>query len=102
MHESRLANVPEAAEIKELIKPGAIPGTSIGWLSDARFNGWSRFQKAAPEFARQCAAMGMPQSEDIAYFLTVEIVENSVVSLPANPMALIQAASVSGFYRGSL
>jgi hypothetical protein len=96
MHESRLANVADADDFKELIKAGAIPGTSIGWLSDTRFNGWSRFQKAAPELARQCAAMGMPQSEDIAYFPDVNIVENSVVSLPANPMALIQAANYAG------
>lgn len=96
MHESKLADVAEAADFRELIKAGAIPGTSIGWLSDTRFNGWSRFQKAAPEFARQCAATGMPQGEDIAYFPDVNIVENSVVSLPANPMALIEAASYTG------
>lgn len=96
LHTSRLANVPEAADFRELIKAGAIPATSIGWISNDKWHGWRTLERAQPLLAKLAAELGAPQSEDITYFATAEIVENSLVPLPANPLALIQAASLFG------
>lgn len=102
-HESTLAKTPFADEIRELIRAGGIPATSIGWLSEDRFFGWSRLQLERPELARQAANLGVPQAEDITYYASAEIVENSVVPVPANPHALISAASLlRGKQRGMI
>lgn len=56
-----------------------------------------------PELARQAASLGVPQAEDITYYASAEILENSVVPVPANPHALISAASLlRGKQRGMI
>jgi hypothetical protein len=100
LHSSTLSNGPAAAELEELIHDGAVPATSIGWLSDQRYNGSGALERADPDFAEQCWAMGIEKAEDITYFGKGEILENSITPIPANPQALISVASLLGTDRG--
>ncbi len=93
-HESRLANISEAGDIRELIRAGGIPATSIGWISHSDYYGWKELEKAEPQLASLAANHGIQPREDVVYFAKVEVVENSLVPVPANPLALISAASL--------
>jgi Caudovirus prohead serine protease len=79
--------------IRDLLRKG-YPATSIGWLPKKAHYGWRNFAKAEPEAAQQAAAMGVVQDEHLRYFAEVEVVENSLVPIPANPRALLEAASL--------
>lgn len=97
LHESSLnPKVPESAVAQSQIEDGDIASTSISWLSDQRYYGWSDLKRQKPALAKQAAAIGCDQGEDIVYFGSAEIVENSLVPVPANPRALISAASLIG------
>lgn len=79
--------------IRDLLRK-AYPATSIGWLPRKAYYGWRNFAKAEPEAAQQAAAAGVVQDDDFRYFSEVEVVENSLVPIPANPRALLEAASL--------
>lgn len=85
--------------IRDLLRKG-YPATSIGWLPRKAHFGWNNVVKAAktdPDLARQvqtAMAMGVEQSNSARYFSDVEVVENSLVPIPANPRALLEAASL--------
>lgn len=97
LHESSInPKARMADEMISLLEEGDIASTSISWLSNQRFYGWSDLKRNNPEMARQAASLGIPQQEDVVYFGTAEIVENSVVPIPANDRALIGAASLVG------
>lgn len=93
-HESQLADIPSASEFRALIKAGAIPATSIGWVSDAAYVGFSQLEKADRQLAGMAIAAGVPKREDVVYYARAEVVENSLVPVPANPLALLSAASL--------
>lgn len=95
-HESRLADIPAAQEFRELVKAGAIPATSIGWVSEEAYQGWTQLEKARPALAAAAEAAGAPKSASHTYYADAEIVENSLVPVPANPLALLSAASLLG------
>lgn len=96
-HESRIVGEPlqpgTGVPIRALLHSG-YPATSIGWYDEASFFGWSQFARAEPEWSRQLAAAGLAQDESLRYFLKARIAENSLVSVPANPRALLDAASM--------
>jgi phage head maturation protease len=97
LHESSIN--PKAAlaeEMTAMLADGDIPATSISWLSNERYFGWSDLKRKNPERAKQASAAGVPQHEDVIYFGSAEIVENSIVAIPANDRALIGAASLVG------
>ena len=99
LHESSVN--PKAAKAEEMIsllEEGDIASTSISWVAadDQRFYGWSDLKRKSPALAKQAAAVGVFQGEDALYFASAEIVENSVVAIPANDRALIGAASLVG------
>ncbi len=85
--------------IKDLLRKG-YPATSIGWIPKKAHFGWGNVLKAARTDAalsaqiEQAMAMGVVQDENMRYFSDIEIVENSLVPIPANPRALLEAASV--------
>lgn len=79
--------------IRALLHKG-YPATSIGWLPKTQYFGWAQFARAEPDRAKVCAAQGVVQSENLRYFGDVELVENSLVPIPANPRALLEAASL--------
>lgn len=105
--------------IRELLRKG-YPATSIGWLPKRAYLGWNSLIRAAygstdiamqiwdgqtsravqggdPKLQRQieqAKAMGVEQSNSARYFADVEVVENSLVPIPANPRALLEAASL--------
>lgn len=80
-HVSRTARTAFAEEMRELVRAGAIPATSIGWVSEKQYIG-----------------DGKPGEEwneaGVRYFEDADIVENSLVPIPANPFALISQASM--------
>lgn len=94
LHESTLANLPEAERFRELIRVGAIPATSIGWVDQGSFQGWSALERGNPTLARAAAAAGVVKREDVVYYERAEIVENSLVPIPSNPMALLAVAGM--------
>lgn len=90
LHESSLnPRVAKSAEIQALIEDGDIMSTSISWLGD-HYYGWSQLRREAPDLSKQAASMGVPQRDDIMYCSRAQIVENSVVPIPANERALIE------------
>jgi hypothetical protein len=93
-HSSKLANLPRAPEFAEMILSGAIPATSIGWVSQEDYWGWSDLEAANPSLAKKAKSLGIPQREDVHYFALAEVVELSLVPVPANPLALIGVASL--------
>lgn len=94
IHESSInPKAGKAEEMISLLEEGDIASTSISWLSTQRYHGWSDLKRQNPEMAKQAAAMGVAQLEDAVYFGSAEIVENSVVPIPANDRALIALSS---------
>jgi phage head maturation protease len=101
VHESSLnPRAPRAALIQSLIEDGDIPSTSISWVSDDQYFGWSHLQRDNPQKAKEAASLGIPKAEDVTYFARAVLAENSVVIVPANDRALIGAASLLGAERG--
>lgn len=97
IHESSInPKAGKADEMISLLEEGDIASTSISWLSNQRFYGWNDLKRQNPELAKSAAALGVAQLEDAVYFGTAEIVENSVVPIPANDRALIALSSLVG------
>jgi hypothetical protein len=96
-HETDIVGEPTqpgtGVPIRDLLRKG-YPATSIGWLPRKAHFGWRNFAKAEPEAAQQAAAAGVVQNDNARYFSDVELVENSLVPIPANPRALLEAASL--------
>lgn len=96
-HESDIVGDPvqpgTQVPIRKLLHSG-YPATSIGWLPRKVYYGWSAFERAEPARAREAAAAGVVQGDHLRYFPEVELVENSLVPIPANPRALLEAASL--------
>jgi len=96
-HESDIVGDPvqpgTGVPIRQLLHKG-YPATSIGWVPKTQYFGWTQFARAEPERARAVAAQGVTQAEHLRYFGDVELVENSLVPIPANPRALLEAASL--------
>ncbi len=75
LHDSSLnLAASRANEVKALIEGGDMPATSIGWLSEHVFHGWTQLKRQAPELATRAAAHGVPQAEDLTYYADAEIV----------------------------
>lgn len=99
LHESSInPKARMADEMTSLLEDGDIASTSISWIApqEARFFGWSDLKRKNPQLAKLAEAQGVFQGEDALYFASAEIVENSVVAIPANDRALIGAASLVG------
>lgn len=94
LHAISLADLPRKSEFLEMIRAGAIPATSIGWVSEEHYWGWAELEAGNPQLAKKSKAAGVPQREDVHYFAKAEVVELSLVPVPANPLALIGAASL--------
>lgn len=92
-HETRLAQTAAAEEAREWVRSGGVPATSIGWLPDGPvYFGWAALERADPRLAAQAAAMGTVARGDVTYFAApLDVVELSLVPIPANPLALIAA-----------
>jgi len=102
-HESSInPSATAAGEVRDLIQGGDMPATSIGWLSQQTYMGWTQLKRQAPELAQQAATLGVPQGEDIVYYADAEVLENSVVPIPANRNALISMASLLSKEKGML
>jgi Caudovirus prohead serine protease len=99
LHESSVnPKARMADEFISLLEEGDIASTSISWIAPEahRFYGWTDLKRKNPELAKSAAAAGVTQQEDALYFAGAEIVENSVVAIPANDRALIGAAALVG------
>jgi hypothetical protein len=94
-HHSRITPTSGAENFHALIRDGAIPATSIGWESHEDYLGWSALERGNPALARLAASIGVVQREDVHYFARIEILENSLVPVPANPLALLAVAGLS-------
>jgi prohead serine protease len=96
-HETELVGEPKqpgtGVPIRDLLRKG-YPATSIGWLPKRAHFGWRNFAKAEPDLAQQAAVAGVHQDDNARYFSDVEVVENSLVPIPANPRALLEAAGL--------
>ena len=96
-HESDIVGDPlqpgTGVPIRALLHKG-YPATSIGWVPKKAYWGWAQLARAEPELAQRAAAAGVVQDEAVRYFSEVELVENSLVPIPANPRALLEAASL--------
>lgn len=99
LHESSInPKAARADEMISLLEEGDIASTSISWIApqETRYFGWSDLKRRAPDVARQAASLGVEQQDDVLYFSSAQIVENSLVAIPANDRALIGAASLVG------
>jgi hypothetical protein len=101
-HKSKLSRTKLHDEIEALIQDGGIPATSIGWLTPEqdRYYGWAALERRNPELAKLSIAAGVPQRDDVVYYASAELVENSVVPIPAHRGALIAIASLMSTERG--
>lgn len=102
LHESKLSKTKLHDEIAALIQDGGIPATSIGWLTPERdrYYGWAQLEKRSPQLAKAALGAGVPQRDDVTYYASAELCENSVVPIPAHRGALIAVASMLGTERG--
>jgi hypothetical protein len=96
-HESDIVGDPvvpgTGVPIRALLNKG-FPATSISWVPKTTYFGWSDFARAEPARAKAAAAAGVVHDEALRYFSELELVENSLVPIPANPRALLEAASL--------
>lgn len=93
-HRSRLSNVTGVGDFRTLIADGAIPATSIGWHSLEDYHGFAALERGNPRLAKRALAAGVPRREDVHYFAKVQVMENSLTPVPANPLALLAVASM--------
>ena len=88
------ASTPFAKDIATLVREGHLKTFSIGFVPTKRFyKGREGFQEAMESFTQQYGHL-VPNA-DKASILTTEsvLLENSVVNIPANPGAQVQAVS---------
>jgi HK97 family phage prohead protease len=84
----KFADTEDANEVWSLVKDGFIKTCSIGFIIK------ERFIKGTEEFNSYVKENKIKVKENVQRIITkFELIENSFVAIPANPMALVQAIS---------
>lgn len=85
------ATTQRAEDCWQLIKGGFVRANSIGFIIK------TAYRKGEKEFDMFIKNKGMVVSDTCSRIITeFELIENSIVSIPCNPLALIQAVSSKG------